>query len=115
MNRNKKKNSRPLKWLAEKSKKQRLNIVLLVFANAFFSVLSVAFAFAVKIIIDGAQKGNKDKIICGAAFIVGIVLMQFVLRIIINGTTEHIGGKLEMTYKSHVFSDSLNKKYDKIN
>ena len=115
MNRNKKKNSRPLKWLAEKSKKQRLNIVLLVFANAFFSVLSVAFAFAVKIIIDGAQKGNKDKIICGAAFIVGIVLLQFVFRIIINGTTEHIRGKLEMAYKSHVFSEILNKKYDKIN
>lgn len=115
MRTNKKNNSKPLKWLAEKSKKQRLNIVLLVFANAFFSVLSVAFAFAVKIIIDGAQKGNKDKIIYGAAFIVGIVILQFVFRIIINGTTEHIRGKLEMAYKSHVFSEILNKKYDKIN
>lgn len=111
----KKNNSNALNWLAKKSQKQRLNMVLLILSNAFFSVLSVAFAFAVKIIVDGAVNGEKSVIIKGAIFIVCIVALQFVFRIIVNGLTEYIRGKLEMSYKSHIFSEILGKEYDKIN
>lgn len=115
MKRMKKINSAPLKWLAAKSRGQRFNLALLIFSNAFFSVLSVAFAFAVKAIINGATDGKKQELIYGAAAIVAIVLLQFVFRIVINGLAEHIRGKLEIAYKSHIFSEILNKKYDKIN
>ena len=115
MKRMKKNNSASLKWLAAKSRGQRFNLALLIFSNAFFSVLSVAFAFAVKAIINGATDGKKQELIYGAAAIVAIVLLQFVFRIVINGLAEHIRGKLEIAYKSHIFSEILNKKYDKIN
>ena len=111
----KKNNSASLKWLAAKSRGQRFNLALLIFSNAFFSVLSVALAFAVNAIIKGATDGKKQELIYGAAAIVAIVLLQFVFRIVINGLAEHIRGKLEIAYKSHIFSEILNKKYDKIN
>ncbi len=114
MKKQKRDNTNTLKWLSARSKSQRLNVVLLILANAFFSVLSVAFAFAVKMIIDGAVGGNKKEIIGGSIFIVSVVALQFLFRIIVNGLTEHIRGKLEMAYKSHVFSETLNKRYDKI-
>lgn len=114
MKKQKRDNTNTLKWLSARSKSQRLNVVLLILANAFFSVLSVAFAFAVKKIIDGAVGGNKKEIIGGSIFIVSVVALQFLFRIIVNGLTEHIRGKLEMAYKSHVFSETLNKRYDKI-
>ena len=105
---------RPIKWLIKMSKKQRVNMIVLILANAIFAVMSVLFAFAIKGIIDGAVNHDKDRLIGYSLFILGIVILQFVFRIFINGLTEHIRGKLEMEYKSHVFSEILSKKYDKI-
>lgn len=105
----------PLKWIAKRSKKQNAKMVLLILSNAFFSILSVLFAFAIKEILDSADV-HKDlnRLITFAVAIVGIVLLQFVFRVIINGLSEHIRGKLEMEYKSYVFSQILIKKHDKI-
>ena len=109
------KNVSPLKWIAKRSKKQNAKMVLLILSNAFFSILSVLFAFAIKEILDSADV-HKDlnRLITFAVAIVGIVLLQFVFRVIINGLSEHIRGKLEMEYKSYVFSQILIKKHDKI-
>ena len=48
----KKQKKQPLKWIFTRSKKQGVKMALLILANAFFSVLSVLFAFAIKEIID---------------------------------------------------------------
>ena len=109
------KNSRSLKWLSIASKSQRLKMALLIIANAIFSVLSIAFAFAIKGIIDGAVQTDKVKIITFSIVICSIVVLQFFFRLLINGLTEHIRGKLEIEYKSRIFSKILDKKYDKIN
>lgn len=106
---------KPLKWLIERSKKQSFKMIMLVLSNAFFSVLSILFAFAIKEIIDSATVHNDAKrLLWFAIGICGIVVLQFVFRVVINGLTEHIRGKLEMEYKSHLFSSVLNKKHDKI-
>lgn len=116
----KKQTKSALKWLFYKSKKQWFNIVLLILANSFFSILSVAFAYAVKMIIDGATmpaSNSMDKnqaIMIGAIAIGIIVILQFVFRFICNGLTEHIKGKLEILYKTHIFNQILQKKYNKI-
>lgn len=108
------KKSGALGWLNKNSKKQRGKMLCLILANAFFSVLSVAFAFAVRAVIDGAVDKDKNKLIFGTAFIISIVVLQFVFRLITNGLSEHIKGKLEIAYKSHIFSLILKKKYSKI-
>ena len=112
-----------IKWMMKIGKKERLKMTALILSNVFFSVLSVAFAFAVKFIIDGATRGDGtltaqeglNKIIVGSVMIGTIVLLQFLFRVLINGLTEHIKGKLELTFRSHVFNETLKKKYEKIN
>jgi len=105
----------PIKWIAKRSKKQRVNMALLILANALFSVMSILFAFAIKEIIDSATVYKSvQRLTYYAIGIIGIVVIQFVLRIVVNGLSEHIRGKLEMEYKSHVFSSVLDKKQNKI-
>lgn len=105
---------RPLKWLYKTSKKQHASLVVLILANAIFSLLSILFAFAIKGVIDGAEEGNSNKLLSYAVFIGTIVILQFFGRVVINGLTERIRGKLEMIYRSHIFNQILVKKQEKI-
>lgn len=114
-----KNNASPLKWIAKMFNGQKLNMTILIVANAFFSVLSILFAFAIKGIIDNAvlsqTTGQSSGIVLFAIILGVIIILQFTFRFLINGLTEHIRAKLEMKYKAHVFSQILSKKYDKIN
>ena len=114
-----KNNRSPLRWIAKMFKGQRLNMAILIVANALFSILSILFAFAIKGIIDNAvlsqTTGQSYGIVLFAIILGVIIILQFVFRFLINGLTEHIRAKLEMKYKSHIFSQILSKKYDKIN
>lgn len=86
-------------------------MLCLILSNALLSVLSVAFAFAVKAVIDGAVGRDKDKLVFGIIFIISIVILQFIFRLITGGLIENIRGKLEIAYKSRIFSKILTKKY----
>ncbi len=104
-----------LKWLYSTSKPERLKLIILIVANAIFSVISVVFAYAIKGVIDGAVEKDKTKLITFAIAIGSLIILQFVFRLIINGLTEHVRGKLEMGYRARIFSKILEKKHDKIN
>ena len=105
----------PLSWIFERSKSQRFKMCALIISNAIFSALSVLFAFAIKEIIDSATvHNNVNRLISYSVAIGIIVILQFVFRIVINGLSEHIRGKLEMDYKKHVFSSILTKRQEKI-
>ncbi len=103
-----------LNWIYKKSKGQRLSMFFLILLNVLFSLSSVAFAFAVKMIIDGATSIDKNKLIAGSIFIGVTVILQFVLRVSANGLADRIKGKLEMSYKTEIFNGVIRKKYDKI-
>lgn len=107
---------KPVKWLLKTAKCQRTNMFLLILSNAFFSVLSIVFAFLIKEIIDSAIPPKQDlqRLISFAVAIVIVVIIQFVFRIITNGLSEHIKGKLEMAFKTRLFNGILNKDQDKI-
>ena len=109
------KQTKPIKWIFSRSKSQIRNLIFLIVSNAIFAALSVVFAFAIKGILDGAQNGIEQEIINNSILIVGVVLLQFVFRVVINGLAEHVRGKLEMGYKSFIFGHVLRKKQDKIN
>lgn len=102
------------KWIFDKTSGQKFNFVLLVLFNAIFSSLTVAFAYVIKIVVDGAVDANMKMFTTGAILIVGLIVIQFVLRILINGLSEHIRAKLEINFKSAIFSAILRKKYKKI-
>ena len=104
-----------INWIKKNSKGQRFNLACLIISNAIFSALSVVFAFLIKGVIDSAvEYADKKRLLYCALGIVGVVILQFVLRLVINGLTEHIKGKLEMDYKSKLFSNILKKKHEKV-
>ena len=103
-----------LNWIKKNSRCQKANIVWLVLANAFFSALMIAFAYAVKVVIDGAVKQDKDKLIIGCIVIFAIIVLQFVFRLIVQGLAEHIKAKLEISYRTSVFNALLKKKYQDV-
>ncbi len=107
-----KKKQNAIKWLISKAGKEKFNLFLLILSNAVFSVLSVAFAFAVKIIIDGATiEKSYSTIIKGVIFISAIVVLQFAFRFIIQSLTERIRGRLEISYRSKIFNGAISKNY----
>ena len=108
------KSSNSLKWLLNKSKGQRGKFIALILANAIFSIMTVAFAYLVKIVVDGAVNGDKQTFLFGAIAIVVAIILQFVLRLIVNGLAEHIKGKLEIDYKTSLFKSILGSKYSKV-
>lgn len=106
---------RPIKWLFNNSKKQHGKMAVLILANALFSVLSIVFAFLIKEIIDSVTVYKEvNRLISFSIFIVVVVILQFGFRVLINGLSEHIKGKLEVEYKSKLFSSILGKKHEKI-
>lgn len=111
-------NKNAKKWIKLHSKQQSVKMGVLIVCNVLFSLLSVLFAVAVKTIIDGATNTDsvvgKTEIIKGSVGILCIVVLQFVFRIVINYLIDHIKGKLEIAYKSHIFNDVLKKNYQKI-
>ena len=108
------KDVKSLKWLWKNSKIQHFNIFLLILTNAMFSVLSVLFAMLVKQVVDGAIESDRTKLLTGCFSIVGVVILQFIFRILNKGLEEHISGKLEMSFRMVVFQSIFRKKYAKI-
>lgn len=105
-----------LRWIMANTKKENKKIVVLLVANALFSMLAIVFAFLIKEIIDSATPPNQNlqRLISFAVAIIGVVLLQFVFRIFTNCLAEHIQAKLEMRYKTALFKSILNKKQEKI-
>ena len=103
-----------IKWLIKNSKSQRANLIWLILANAFFAVMTVSFAYVIKMVIDGAVNRNETLFLLGGIAIVSIVVLQFVFRLIISGLTERIKYRLEITYKTLLFKEILKKKYQNI-
>lgn len=109
------KNSLSVKWIIGKTKGQNLKMVALILANAFFSVLSVAFALCIKGVLDGATKPNNERVMIISAILLGVVVvLQFVFRVIISSLTEILKGKAEISIKTAIFSEILKKKYSSV-
>ena len=69
----------PVKWLIKNSKAQRAKMGVLILSNAFFSALSVVFAFLIKEIIDSATiYQDMNRLISFAVAIILVVVVQFV-------------------------------------
>lgn len=100
-----------LSWLYHHSRLQIARIVLLVLANAAFAVCGVGFALLSRGVIDGAVAGDKQTFIYFALLLLGIILLQLFLRLLCRNLEEIIKARLELNYKSRLFSELLHKDY----
>ena len=103
-----------LKWIIKGAGKENKKMIVLLIANALFSVLSIVFALLMKEIIDSATSGSTKRLLSFGVAIILVVVLQFAFRVFINGLAEHIQARLEINYKTKLFAQVLNKKQSKI-
>ena len=105
---------KPLKWIIQRNKGLGVYTFILVFTNALFSLCSVAFAFAIKSVIDCGVAGDTDGLTLSAVFICSIVVAQLLLRVANNGLSEFIKGKSEIAIKTYLFAKLFKKEYNEL-
>ena len=104
-----------LSWLYHNTRSQITRIVFLVLANAAFALCGVCFALLSRGVIDGAAAGDKQTFIYFALLLLGVILLQLFLRLLGRNLEEIIKARLEMSYKSRLFSNLLHKDYAAVN
>ncbi|MDO4847140.1 MAG: ABC transporter ATP-binding protein [Clostridiaceae bacterium] len=108
------KNNSALNWIVKSSKKELGGLVLLVIGNALYSACGVSMAVFAKYIIDSAVRGDRDGLLKYAVILLAVIAAQIALRLGCKALEVRISGKLEMKYKSDLFSQILKKDYLKI-
>lgn len=103
-----------LKWLYLKSQPQLPLMILLIIANASFAVCGVLFALISRGVIDGAVAGDRSALIHFALLLLGLILLQQLLRLIGRNLEEIIKARLEIGYKSNLFTKILHKDYNAV-
>ena len=110
----KKHNNAALKWILSAMRPQLLNIILLAIiygTNAFIGVYNTGFA---RQLVDAAVGGVYNEMLYyGAAFLI-ITIVQIVTLVLSRNLVFVISTKLEMTIRSRLFKEMLNKDFSDI-
>lgn len=96
------------------SKSELPGMVLLVIVNALYSVCTVSLAVFAKLIIDSAVRKNQQDLIKYALILLVVIALQIALRLGSKALEVRVSGRLEMKYKTDLFSNILKKDYLKI-
>ena len=108
------KNTAALNWIKRNSVSELPKMVSLIICDALYSVCGVSMAVFAKLIIDSAQKGDKDRLIHNAIILLLVIAAQISLKLLSKALEVRISGRLEMKYKSKLFESILKKDYLKI-
>lgn len=103
-----------LNWIRENSKKELPGMVLLILCNALYSVCGVSFAVFAKLIIDSATARSKEGLFKYAIMLLFVILFQIAMRLLSKAIEVRVSGKLEMIYKTRIFSSILKGDYLKV-
>ena len=104
-----------LKWIFTICKKQIPMMLLLVFLNAFYGVISVFYAKFSKSIIDGATQYKDINVVAKFAIaMLLLVIFQMMLNIFKNSLSERCSARLEMSFKRYLLDAVMKKDYMKI-
>jgi ATP-binding cassette subfamily B protein len=86
-------------------------MALLIIANTAFAVCGVVFALLSRGVIDGAAAGDKHSLIYFSLLLLGIILSQLFLRMLGRNIEEVIKARLEIGYRTKLFTQILHKDY----
>lgn len=104
-----------LRWIMHSSRQQLFNIVFLAIVyglNAFIGVYNTVFA---KKLVDAATKGHDmDAVVYYGLLYLGITVVQLVTLVLARNYVFKISAKLEMSMKSKLFRDMMEKSYENI-
>lgn len=101
-------------WLFRQSKAQHLKILFIIAGNIIFAATGTVFALMCRGIVDGAVSKNKNEIILFSAMLLGVILLQLVLRLSVNSVTENAASRLAIDIRSDLYSSLLKKDFSKV-
>lgn len=101
-------------WLYKYAKPQLIPSILLILGNIFLSGCGVLFALSVKGVIDGAGEKSASLLIEKSLILLGVVILQSLLRIYCRSAQVRIQGKLEINFKTGFLNKILKKNYSSL-
>lgn len=108
------KDTSALNRIWKSSRSELPGMVLLVIVNALHSACTVSLAVFAKLIIDSAVRRNQQDLIKYALILLIVIVLQIALRLGSKALEVRVSGRLEMKYKTDLFSNILKKDYLKI-
>ena len=101
-------------WLFAQSKAQHGRIVALSALCALQAAVLVGFALACRAVIDQAVAGNAEGLLASAAVLAGVIVLQLVLRLAINGTQERIRARFALELRKSMLDSIFAARYGSV-
>lgn len=103
-----------LSWLSEISGKKKYLVMGLLPIDAFFAVNGVIRAFIFRSLIDSAVAKDKHSFMIAVLYMALLTVFGMVLSCIYSVFWEWTNSSIEISVKSHIFSNVLTKDYSKV-
>lgn len=106
--------NKTLKWIISHSKFMFFPLLILVLASMAVSICSIVFATLSQSVIDVAVSGDRSGFLAEGCKLAGVIAAEIILRVLNSRMTVSFGGRLEMSFREHVFGTALKKKWSSI-
>lgn len=103
-----------LKWLNTVTGKKKIYIVILLVIQAALGISSVIYALLLRNIIDAAVAKNEKYFFGFLLLLIGLVLLQIILRAVTRFLDEYSKSTFENLLKGRLFSNLLRKSYEPV-
>lgn len=100
-----------LGWIVSVAKGKKRFVVALILVQMVMGISSMGYALFMGELVNGAVAGDGKHFLTYAAALVGLVVLQFVLRTLFRFLEEHTKSSLENGYKRRLFSCLLGRDY----
>ncbi len=108
------KDKKTLLWIFKGSKSQLPYIFFVAVLRTVLTVLGVYFALSSKGVIDAASRKDRSGLIFASLILVGIIVVQLIIKFIGNALEERVKARMEISFKSKLFKAILKKDYSMI-
>ena len=102
-------------WLSNVMRPYRKGILSLAFLCVIVSLLSVAFAYAVRYLINSATQGKKDLLWIFSAVLLGLLLLRILLKTAERFYAEKLRAKMTVNFRVDLYGKLLRADYSKAN
>ena len=101
-------------WLKRETRPYRASVLFLTFFTVLSTVLSLAFAYMVRYVINSASDGKNTLLWIFSATLLGLLLLRILIKTIDGFFAEKLRAKIVAEQRTKVFSKILRSDYAKI-
>lgn len=98
-------------WLKKQTRPYRASILFLTFLTAVSTLLSLAFAYMVRYVLNSATSGNNKLLWTFSAVLLLLLLLRIVIKTLDNFFAEKLRAKITAKQRTRIFSKILRSDY----